>query len=175
MITREFSSGGVVYKKKKSTVLWLIRRTVASKLFPNPYWMLPKGWIDDEGAGIPGPMASGKIKADEASLQKAALREVQEEGGVDAKIIKKIGTVKYFYKHPENGKVLKFVTFYLMEWVADLPNGFDGETSEISWLPNDEAYAKLSFQREKDILKKAEEAGLEPARAFARTLSKRVP
>lgn len=102
-------------------------------------------------------MASGKIKADEKSLQENALREVAEEGGVKARIIKKIGTSKYFYKFPGVGNILKFVTFYLMEWVEDLPEGFDDETSEIAWLPFDEAYASLEFQREKDTLKEASE------------------
>ena len=156
MIVREFSSGGVVYKKEGEDTLWLIRKTTSSKIFPNSYWMLPKGWLDDSGKGVPGPKASGKIKADEESLQETAIREVQEEGGVDAQIIEKIGTVKFFYTHPKVGKVLKFVTFYLMEWASDLPQGFDGETSEIAWLTFDEAYKKLSFKREKDVLKRAE-------------------
>lgn len=155
MISREFSSGGVVYKKGNGGYLWLIRKTMPSNSFPNAYWMLPKGWLDDLGEGIPGPKASGKIKADEESLQETAVREVQEEGGVDAQIIEKIGTVKFFYTHPKKGKVLKFVTFYLMKWTSDLPQGFDGETSEVAWLPFDKAYERLSFKREKDVLKRA--------------------
>ncbi len=157
LITREFSSGGVVCKKEKGGVLWLVRRTSVSDLFPETHWMLPKGWLDDLDDGIPGPMASGAVKADEETLQKTAVREVAEEGGVDAKIIKKIETIKYLYRHPVKGRVLKFVTFYLMEWVSNLPQGFDGETSEIAWLPFEEAYKRLSFSREKEILGKARE------------------
>ena len=160
LILREFSSGGVVYKGDK----WLVTRSSASKLYPEAVWRLPKGWIDNETPDIPGLMASGKMKADEESLQKAALREVREEGGVEARIIKKIGTEKYFYNAPDKGlpagrqgKILKFVTFYLMEWVKDLPEGFDEETSEITWLAFDEAYKKLSFSGEKQMLKKAKE------------------
>ncbi len=152
-ILREFSSGGAVFKGNK----WLIRATMPNSLFPKKYWMLPKGWIDDAGPNSPGPMASGQIKADEESLQSNALREVAEEGGVKAKIIKKIGTEKYFFDHPGRGKILKFVTFYLMEWVKDLPEGFDGETSEIKWLPYGEAYKILSFGGEKQILTQAAE------------------
>ena len=150
---REFSSGGIVFKKNK----WLIRSTVVSSLFPNKYWMLPKGWIDDAGPGIPGPMASGEIRADEESLQKTAIREVAEEGGVSASIIKKIGTEKYVFKHPEKGSILKFVTFYLMEFVRDLPEGFGDETSEVAWLSFDEARKKLSFGGEKEMLTRAQE------------------
>ena len=153
LITREFSSGGVVFKGNE----WLITRSSKSKLYPKTYWRLPKGWIDNVTPEIPGPMASGKIKADEQSLQKSALREVREEGGVEAVIIKKIGTEKYFFNAPDRGKILKFVTFYLMEYVRDLPEGYDDETSEIAWLPFEEAYKKLSFTGEKQILEKAKE------------------
>jgi len=152
-IIREFSSGGVVFKGDK----WLVRATMPSDLFPKTYWMLPKGWIDDAGSQTPGPMASGKLKADEKSLRETALREVREEAGVSAEIVEKIGTVKYFFDHPMRGKILKFATFYLMKWKKDLPEGFDDETSEVSWLPYEEAYKKLSFGGEKQTLKKAKD------------------
>lgn len=133
-IIREFSSGGVVLKKNK----WLITKSSISDLYPNSVWRLPKGWID-EGE----------------TLEETAIREVKEEGGVKAKIIKKIETIRYFYIAPDKGKILKFVTFYLMEWIKDFPEGFDGETSEIKWLSFDKAYKLLSFSNEKQILKKA--------------------
>lgn len=152
---REFSSGGVVFKQENDETLWLVRRTSASELFPKTYWMLPKGWIDDSDGDKPGPIASGKVKATEEILQETAIREVAEETGVEAKVANKVGTVKFFYTHPQRGKILKFVTFYLMERMSDLPEGFDGETSEIKWLPFDEAYRTLTFSREKEMLKKA--------------------
>jgi len=137
-IIREFSSGGAVFKKEKGETLWIVRATVPSELFPKVYWTLPKGWIDGD-----------------ETLEETAVREVKEEGGIEAKIVEKIGTIKYFYLHPERGNILKFVTFFLMEWKSDLPEGFDGETSEVVWLPFKEAYKKLSHSGEKQILKKA--------------------
>lgn len=167
-VGREFSAGGVVFRKFKIRNLkyehlrdveirWLVAESMPSKLFPEPVWRLPKGWIDDVGADEPGPMASGKIKADEESLKKAAVREVAEEGGIEAVIKEKIGTLNFFYTHPVWGKIMKFVTFYLMEYVKDLPQGFDEETSEIAWLPYSEAYKKITFAREKEMLEKANE------------------
>lgn len=152
-LQREFSSGGVVFKGDK----WLVAASMPSKLFPNIVWRLPKGWLDDSAPGVPGPMGSGQVRATEDILQKTAIREVGEETGVEAKIIKKIGTQRFFYTHPVRGRILKFVTSYLMEWVRDLPQGFDGETSEIRWLPYDEAYKLLSIPREKEVLKMAYE------------------
>lgn len=154
-ITREFSSGGVVFKREGANIYWVVAASSPSIEFPKIVWRLPKGWIDDAGVGVPGPMASGKKKTDEESLQKTAVREVGEETGVEAKILQKIGTEIYSYVHPSRGKVLKLVTFYLMEWKRDLSEGFDGETSEIAWLPYGDAYKKLSFSGEKQMLKKA--------------------
>lgn len=156
-LTREFSSGGVVYKQNGDKTTWLVRKTSPSTLFPETYWMLPKGWIDDDGPDIPGPIASGKKKAEKKDLEGAAVREVWEEGGVKAKIVKKIGTVDFFYTHPARGRIMKFVTFFLMKYVSDNPAGFDGETSEIAWLPYEEAFRKLSFGREKEVLEKAKQ------------------
>lgn len=153
--TREFSSGGVVFKRENNIILWLVRKTSASELYPKQYWMLPKGRIDDTDSDQPGPMASGKVKADEVSLKRAAIREVGEEGGVEAKIIKKIGTPIYSFIDPKIGKVIKFVTFFLMEHIKDLPEGFDWETEEVVWLPFEDAKKKLSFSGEKQILMKA--------------------
>jgi 8-oxo-dGTP pyrophosphatase MutT (NUDIX family) len=150
---RQFSSGGIVYKKEGDNVLWLITQSTPSDVFPNPVWRLPKGWIDNASHDVPGPMASGRVKADEESLQKAALREVSEEGGVAAKIISKIGTTTYFLNLPE-GRVMKFVTFYLMKWLSDLPEGTDEETAEVRWLEFAEAKKLLSFSHEKQVLDK---------------------
>lgn len=134
-IIREFSSGGVVFKKNK----WLVTKSSVSNLYPKSVWRLPKGWID-----------KGE------TTEETATREVKEEGGVEAKIIKKIETIKYFYNTPDNGKVLKFVTFFLMEWTKDLEEGFGDETSEIIWVPFEKAYKLLIFSGEKQILKKAQ-------------------
>ncbi len=154
---RQFSSGGVVFKKDKGSILWLVTKSTTSDLYPNAVWRLPKGWIDNDAPDIPGPMASGRKKADEVSLQNAALREVSEEGGVEAKIIEKIETIKYVFNAPDMGKILKFVTFYLMELVKELPEGHDDETSEVDWLTFEEAKKRLSFSGEKQILSKAQD------------------
>jgi 8-oxo-dGTP pyrophosphatase MutT (NUDIX family) len=81
-LSREFSSGGVVYKIQKnlnSEILFLVSKSKPSPEYPKDNWRFPKGWIDD-GIGIPGPKASGKVKATEEDLEKTAVREVMEEG-----------------------------------------------------------------------------------------------
>ncbi len=151
---RVFSSGGVVYKKESGKVLWLVTKSNPSELIPQAKWRLPKGRLDDaEDGNEGGPLAKGEVKASEKQIQDAALKEVSEEGGVKAKIIEKIGTEKYYFTLKEK-KYLKFVTFYLMKWEEDLPEGPNFETSEVSWLPYEEARKILAFGGEKKILDK---------------------
>ena len=155
-ILREFSAGGAVFKKENGSMLWLVAKNTPSELFPNEIWRLQKGWIDDrDGGKNPGPISSGEVKATEEDLQTGALREVREEGGVIAKIIKKIATSKYFM-NSTRGPVMKFVTFYLMEYVSQAPEGYGFETSEVLWLKLPEAIQKVTHANEKEILKKAE-------------------
>ncbi len=159
-VIREFSSGGVVFKIVSGNTLWLIAKSRKSKGYQDDIWRLPKGRIDDEMFGLkPGPKARGDIKATEEEIQKAALREVCEEGGVKAKIINKIGTEKFFYKSKQTNKnILKFVTFYLMEWISDVKGLYLLESEEVSFLPFKEAYQKLSYPGERKMLKIAKES-----------------
>ena len=154
-VKREFSAGGVVFKKtKEGKRLWLIAKSSPSELYPDSYWRLPKGWLDDKDAGrSPGPLGKGERKATEEELQTAALREVKEEGGVTATIVKKIGTQRTF----RGRNIFKFVTFYLMEWKKDLLEGTTFETEEVAWLPHDKAKKLLKHKGEKEIMDKAKE------------------
>jgi len=156
-MNREFSSGGVVFKKTYTgKVLWLVTKSTPSELIPNDIWRLPKGRLDDISEDEPGPLARGERKASEEEIQKAALKEVKEEGGVEAKIVRKIGTERYFFIW-QGEKILKFVTFYLMEYIRDLPEGYDKETEEVAWLPYEDARKRLSYSGEKKVLDKAKE------------------
>ena len=79
-------------------------------------WVFPKGLIDD-----------GEDKAT------AALREVEEEGGVEAKIVKELEPVEYFYKF-ENQTIKKKVTYFLMEYVSGNIEDHDWEMEDVQWL-----------------------------------------
>lgn len=155
---REFSAGGVVFKKQGGQVLWLVRRPTAGKDYRgNLGWSFPKGWIDDAGEGQPGPKASGAEKAEEVELWAAALREVREEGGVEAKIVKKLQTVRFFFKN-RGQLVMKFVTYFLMEWAADVPEGCGWETAEVKWMSREEAEVELAQKGDRQLLKEAAES-----------------
>src|SRR3989344_9145654 len=150
--------GGVVYRKlkvksEKSKILWLVCKHSGYKK-----WVLPKGLINE------GEMAEA-----------AAVREVQEETGVKARIVAKIKPVEK-YTYTLNGeKVFKIVQYFLMEYVSGDVADHDWEMEEVEWLSFEAACEKLEFSGQKRVLKQAAEAvGFEPTRAYARTLSKRV-
>lgn len=129
---REFSAGGVVYKRGNGKIFVVIYKPKDKNT-----WQLPKGWID-----------KGETR------QEAAVREVKEESGVQGKIIKKIDTIKYFFNW-QGEKILKTVTFYLMEYIFGDTKDHGWETDTAEWVEIDQAVERLTFDSEKEIVKKA--------------------
>ncbi len=160
---QEFSAGGVVYRQSSSKLEFLI-----GKHSGYHKWVLPKGLVE-----------KGE------SPQEAAVREVEEEVGVKAKIIDMapIGTTEYFYyadfedlvgqaangqtttrrvkRYQENGgnkiKVKKRAVFYLMVMEEDL--GSHGwEMEDRRWVDLETGLKLLAFPDEKRILQQAAQA-----------------
>jgi len=145
---RQFSAGGVVFKKEKGKIFWLLVQPAINDQFrKSDRWQLPKGLLE---------------KGEKSAA--AALREVEEEGGVKANILAKIDVIKIFFKNsfeenpPAGGKetIFKTIVFYLMEYLEDVRGGHDWEVGQVSWFPFKEATEKLSFKSEKQILEKAQ-------------------
>lgn len=126
----EISAGGVVIFG--NTVLLL-------KKF-NGDWVLPKG----------------KVKEGE-DIRDAALREVLEESGVKAEIVKYTGMVHYTYKSlKENETVYKTVHWYLMKTnsMESVPQKKEGFV-EATFVHIDRATDLVKYDDERKIIKKA--------------------
>jgi 8-oxo-dGTP pyrophosphatase MutT (NUDIX family) len=141
----EISAGGIVYKKQDGRVFILMimpapRQDVTKTSDFKPVWTFPKGWVGDHG---------------DEKLTETAVREVKEEGGVDAAIISKLGQVKYFFKW-EGQNVFKIVYWFLMEYKDGDPSEHDSEVAESAWVPIEEAAAKLAYPTDKQTFKKAQ-------------------
>jgi ADP-ribose pyrophosphatase YjhB (NUDIX family) len=143
----ERSAGGLVFKKEKNKILWLLVKTVSSykpakkSKRTGPVYKFPKG----------------HLKPNEF-LKQAALREVEEEGKIKAKILSKIGSNNYILWDQENKKkIIKKVTFFLMEYVSESSlKYFDSEmVIDRGWFSFDEASEKLAYDSEKILLRKA--------------------
>jgi 8-oxo-dGTP diphosphatase len=130
----EVSAGGAVYKKEDGELTFLIVQHSG-----HHRWVLPKGWIDE-----------GETR------EEAAVREVKEEGGVEAEIEEYIDEITIFYTNKEKEKVRKTSHFFLMKYLkgnSEIDHGWEVENT--AWLPQDEAVKKLDYPGEKEILKKA--------------------
>ncbi|MFA5932621.1 MAG: NUDIX domain-containing protein [Microgenomates group bacterium] len=128
---REFSAGGIVFNKEGNVLV--------TQHSTNKHWGFPKG-KPNEGEG----------------MKQAGLREVKEEGGIEAEIIDSVGQSKYYYSL-NNKKIFKIVTIYLMKYVSGDIRDHDWEVSDSGWYTPDEALEKLSFSNDKVLLKKAVE------------------
>lgn len=133
---REISAGGVVYKKDQSQTFVLLVLTSGATAEDKQVWTFPKGHLDDQ------------------KPEEAAVREVREEGGVEARIVEKLGSVKYtFVWKGEN--IFKIVTWYLMEYVSGDPADHDHEVKDARWVTLPEAETMLKYKTDKEIIQKA--------------------
>lgn len=137
---REYSAGGIVYKKQNDQLLILLIRTSGTTAQERDnVWTFPKGHIN-EG------------ESDEI----AAIREVREESGVNAKIIQNLGKSQYsFISHKQ--KIDKMVSWYIMEYISGSIDDHDDEVAEVKWLDINEVSAQLIYQLDKDNLEKVKQ------------------
>jgi mutator protein MutT len=99
-------------------------------------WQLPKGRID------PGETPA-----------QAALREVREEGGVDADIVADLGPINFEY-NMNHTQYAKRVDFFLMAYRSGDPQDHDHEVQEARWFPLREHF-KLAFATERTLVERA--------------------
>ena len=141
---REYSAGGIVYKKVKgqkskidrNRILWLVAQHSYHK-----GWVFPKGLIGDHKEG--------------ESKEETALREVEEETGVKARIIKKLDNPATYFYTWQGDKRFKTVYYFLMEFLSEDLGKKDTEMSEVVWISTDEVLEKLSYKSDKLAFKEA--------------------
>ena len=127
-IKRIFSAGGIVIRKDKDGPKVLVTQHSGHK-----GWDFPKGHREIY-----------------ESEEQTALREVEEEVGIKAEIIEKIGQTQYFY-YEEGERVLKTVVFYLMKYLGEGEATTAFEVSAKIWLPVDKVEDKLTFKDTKQL------------------------
>lgn len=134
-IKNETSAGGIVFRRVKGpgskvnslgTIEWLVTQHSQHK-----GWVFPKGLVGDSVANEP--------------LEDAALREVEEEGGVKARIVN-THPVKVSYSYLWNDlQVDKTVYYFLMEYVSGDPKDHDWEMMDAKFISEKEVIPLLTY------------------------------
>ena len=142
---KEISAGGIVFRKSRK-VEWLITQHSLNKS-----WGFPKGLIGDKEKNEP--------------MESAALREVNEEGGVRAKIVHArhvVVKLSYQWKGSPHGKtsdeiilVHKTVYYYLMEYLSGDPNDHDWEMMDARFVSEEEVKKTLIYPSDKQAFDEA--------------------
>jgi 8-oxo-dGTP pyrophosphatase MutT (NUDIX family) len=131
----EHSAGGIVFYKNKVLV---ITTTNLKNEVVNTF---PKGHIE-----------KGETE------QQAAEREVEEETGLKARVIKKIKDIKYWFVF-NNEKIQKKVSWYLMAPVYEdlvdklTPDKEEEKIQKVEWINLDKIEKILSYDSDKEIIK----------------------
>ena len=144
----ERSAGGIAYKVVDNRIYWFIIKTLSKKntnrrgqKVRHTIYKFPKGHLN-----------AGEV------LKQAAIREVEEEGRIKAKIIDKVGSRDYIiWDETTSKKIIKKVTFFLMEYQGESNlKYYDMETViDREWFTYEEALRKLAYDFERNLLKKA--------------------
>ena len=128
----EHSSGGAVISNRDGTFHVALIATRGKTR-----WGLPKG----------------AVSQGETSEQ-AALREVLEETGLQAEIVKPLDTIEYFFRAGDT-LIRKRVDFYLMRYVAGELTPQLSEVDDVEWVEISEAIQRASFESERKLLELA--------------------
>jgi len=129
----EFSAGGVVVRGREVAVIIPVKRGANGERVLG----LPKGHLDGD-----------------ETAEQAALREVQEEAGVDAELVEKLGEIEYFYQR-QGRPVRKRVAFYLFEYRAGSLEDHDHEIEQARWMALERASRELSYSGEREMVARA--------------------
>lgn len=91
-LPKEQKAGGVIYTEKDGEFLIGLVHDVFG------YWTLAKGGVE-----------KGETP------EQGAVREIKEKTGLDTEIVKLLGENEYVASHPEKGRILKQVSYYLVK------------------------------------------------------------
>jgi len=131
-IVNQISAGGIVFREVKNeklkmkNLLWLICQHSLHR-----GWVFPKGFVGD--------------KDKNESNETAALREVEEEGGVKAKIVNPEPIISHYEYQFEGVLYKKIVYYFLMEYLSGDPKDHDWEMMDAKFVAEDEVKKTLTY------------------------------
>ena len=126
----EISAGGVVYRHGKNGVEILICKDAGYHR-----WVLPKGLVN-----------KGE------NYEQTALREVQEETGVTARLVALLGEPEKYIYTARGVRVFKSVYYFLLEYQSGSEAHHDHEMEAVQWVSFDDALTMLGYQGAKNVV-----------------------
>jgi 8-oxo-dGTP pyrophosphatase MutT (NUDIX family) len=127
------SAGGVVFRRSGHGELEVAlvgrRRPVR--------WALPKG-----------------TRRPNESLERTAVREVEEETGLQVRLLRPIGTIRYTFELARI-RYAKTVDFYLMQAIGGDTAWHDHEYEFARWFPAGEALRQIAYPNEAFLVEQA--------------------
>ena len=124
----------MVYREEKRNIDFVIcgRKSPMS-------WNLPKG-----------------TPVENETREQTAVREVQEETGLEVKIEGFINSIKYWFVETKTGdRFAKTVFFYLMSATGGSFSRHDHEFDKVIWSPSVDTLDLLTYQNEVRIVEEA--------------------
>ena len=135
-IEHQVSAGGVVCRLANDGLEIVLCGRLQPKL-----WALPKG--------SPNPSET---------LEETALREVNEETGLEVKVLAPLGNIQYWYfRSQDSVRCHKTVHFYFMAPTGGGTSLHDPEFDVVEWFPVEEATSIMNYETEISMVKKAVE------------------
>lgn len=95
-------------------------------------------------------LPKGAVTTGETS-EAAALREVREETGIEARIVRMLDTIEYFFRAGDT-LIQKTVDFYLMDYVAGELEPQLSEVDDVEWVELVSSLKRASFESERKLL-----------------------
>ncbi|GAC1685148.1 MAG: hypothetical protein NVS9B9_07210 [Ktedonobacteraceae bacterium] len=148
---RAYSAGGVVFRntsllvpEQNSTMLHTIHSMYDNAASTEHMHTVEVALVGRSHAGI-WALPKGTPQPGE-TIEQVAVREAQEETGLQVRLIAYIGSISY-----------SFVRDYLLEAIGGDMSLHDHEYDVVAWFPLHEACRLLTYQNEVNILYQAED------------------
>jgi 8-oxo-dGTP pyrophosphatase MutT (NUDIX family) len=141
----EVSAGGLVLDR--SSKPWKAALIARFDRRGRLIWSLPKGHVE---AG--------------ETHEQAAIREVQEETGIQSSVLMVLGTIDFWFMADEK-RIHKTVHHYILDAYGGELSDEDREVVEVAWVPVEEVEGKLAYPDERKLMARVPEllAGLADA------------
>ncbi|MEX2209576.1 MAG: NUDIX hydrolase [Patescibacteria group bacterium] len=132
-IKLEHSAGGIVYRKRNGSYeLLVVHRNQMND------WSLPKGHVERD-----------------EDIQKTAIREVKEETGVNADLVKYISRYSYLPSRKGKQQRLADVHWFLMKYKGGTLRKKNREISEARWIDIKKRFDFLDYTEDRAIVTQA--------------------